>query len=562
MRMKMALRIILSTSLFVLVLQMKDRPAHGQSQSSMALSGKVTSQEEGAMEGVVVSAKKKGSTITVSVVSDKQGTFGFPANRLEPGHYVLAIRAVGYDLDGPGTADVAAHKAVSLDLKLRKTKDLASQLTNAEWLMSIPGTEAQKTSFLLGNCINCHTLERPIRSTHTADEFVKVITRMKGYSQTSQPIKPQRSPESEIARSVRPEDYRSLANYLATVNLSSASNWEYSFKTLPRPTGRATRVIITEYDLPRPTIMPHDVIVDEHGAAWYSDFGEQYLGKLDPKTGKVTEWPVPKPKPDFPDGMLDIEEASDGSMWLGMMSQAGLAKFDPKTEKFKIYGAPEVMNDDGTPKAGVRMREVTLKYGVDGKVWSTEDNGEIARFDVNTGKYERFEPLKNTSFKPYGIYGIAADSQNNLYFAEIGHGHIGRIDAKTKEVSFYAIPTPNSRPRRIEMDSQDRLWVAEYGSNRVALFDTKTEKFTEWEMPTQWTWPYYVTRDKNGELWTSGMNTDRVVRLDPKTGEIVEYLMPKDTNIRRVFVDNSTTPVTFWTGSNHGAAIVKVEPLD
>jgi streptogramin lyase len=528
----------------------------------MALSGKVTSQEEGAMEGVVVSAKKKGSTITLSVVSDKQGTFGFPANRLEPGHYVLAIRAVGYDLDGPGTTDVAAHKTTSLDLKLRKTRDLASQLTNAEWLMSIPGTEAQKTSFLLGNCINCHTLERPIRSTHTADEFVKVITRMKGYSQTSQPIKPQRSPDSEIARSVRPEDYRSLANYLATVNRSSASNWEYSFKTLPRPTGRATRVIITEYDLPRPTIMPHDVIVDELGAAWYSDFGEQYLGKLDPKTGKVTEWPVPRPKPNFPEGMLDIEEASDGSMWLGMMSQAGLAKFDPKTEKFKIYGAPEVMNDDGTPKAGVRMREVTLKYGVDGKVWSTEDNGEIARFDVNTGKYERFEPLKNTSFKPYGIYGIAADSQNNLYFAEIGHGHIGRIDAKTKEVSFYAIPTPNSRPRRIEMDSQDRLWVAEYGSNRVGLFDTKTEKFTEWEMPTQWTWPYYVTPDKNGELWTGGMNTDRVVRLDPKTGEIVEYLMPKDTNIRRVFVDNSTTPVTFWTGSNHGAAIVKVEPLD
>jgi virginiamycin B lyase len=562
MRMKTALRIILSTILLVIVLQMKDRPAHGQSQSSMALSGKVTSQEEGAMEGVVVSAKKKGSTITLSVVSDKQGTFGFPANRLEPGHYVLAIRAVGYDLDGPGTTDVAAHKTTSLDLKLRKTRDLASQLTNAEWLMSIPGTEAQKTSFLLGNCINCHTLERPIRSTHTADEFVKVITRMKGYSQTSQPIKPQRSPDSEIARSVRPEDYRSLANYLATVNRSSASNWEYSFKTLPRPTGRATRVIITEYDLPRPTIMPHDVIVDELGAAWYSDFGEQYLGKLDPKTGKVTEWPVPRPKPNFPEGMLDIEEASDGSMWLGMMSQAGLAKFDPKTEKFKIYGAPEVMNDDGTPKAGVRMREVTLKYGVDGKVWSTEDNGEIARFDVNTGKYERFEPLKNTSFKPYGIYGIAADSQNNLYFAEIGHGHIGRIDAKTKEVSFYAIPTPNSRPRRIEMDSQDRLWVAEYGSNRVGLFDTKTEKFTEWEMPTQWTWPYYVTPDKNGELWTGGMNTDRVVRLDPKTGEIVEYLMPKDTNIRRVFVDNSTTPVTFWTGSNHGAAIVKVEPLD
>jgi streptogramin lyase len=68
--------------------------------------------------------------------------------------------------------------------------------------------------------------------------------------------------------------------------------------------------------------------------------------------------------------------------------------------------------------------------------------------------------------------------------------------------------------------------------------------------------------DKQGELWTGGMTTDRVVRLDPKTEQSVEYLMPRDTNIRRVFVDESTSPVTFWTGSNHGASIVKVEPLD
>ena len=157
MRTKMPL-LILSTSLVVILLQLETQPAHARSEAPAALNGKVTSQEEGAMEGVVVSAKKDGSTITVSVVSDKQGHFGFPANRLEPGHYFLAIRAVGYDLDGPGTADVAAHKTTIVDLKLRKTKDLASQLTNAEWLMSIPGTDEQKTSFLLGNCINCPRL--------------------------------------------------------------------------------------------------------------------------------------------------------------------------------------------------------------------------------------------------------------------------------------------------------------------------------------------------------------------------------------------------------------------
>jgi virginiamycin B lyase len=53
-----------------------------------------------------------------------------------------------------------------------------------------------------------------------------------------------------------------------------------------------------------------------------------------------------------------------------------------------------------------------------------------------------------------------------------------------------------------------------------------------------------------------------VVRLDPKTGQTVEYQLPRKTNIRRVIVDNSTTPVTFWAGGNHSAEIVKVEPLD
>src|SRR5205823_11033084 len=67
-------------------------------QSGAALTGQVTSAEEGAMEGVLVSAKKEGSTITITVVSDDKGNFSFPANKLEPGKYNIAIRAIGYDL--------------------------------------------------------------------------------------------------------------------------------------------------------------------------------------------------------------------------------------------------------------------------------------------------------------------------------------------------------------------------------------------------------------------------------------------------------------------------------
>src|ERR1700730_6870918 len=63
-----------------------------------ALVGKVTSQAEGAMEGVIVGAKKAVSTITTWVVSDAQGQYSFPRDRMEPGKYAISIRAVGYEL--------------------------------------------------------------------------------------------------------------------------------------------------------------------------------------------------------------------------------------------------------------------------------------------------------------------------------------------------------------------------------------------------------------------------------------------------------------------------------
>jgi streptogramin lyase len=113
----------------------------------------------------------------------------------------------------------------------------------------------------------------------------------------------------------------------------------------------------------------------------------------------------------------------------------------------------------------------------------------------------------------------------------------------------------------MNIDDQDRILFAEYRGNKVAMFDTKTEKFTEWALPAH-TYPYRAAVDKNGDIWTGGMHSDRAVRIDPKTGATVEYLLPRETNMRTVFVDSSTTPVTFWTGSNHGAALVKVELLD
>ena len=527
--------------------------ASAKDRAPPALTGQVTSEAEGAMEGVVISAKKADSTVTVSVISDAQGRYQFPSDRLAAGKYSVKIRAAGYNLAAPVTADVADEQTTTVDLKLRKTKNIASQMSNGEWMMSLPGSEDQK-AFLL-NCVGCHTLERVVRSNHDAEQWMQTIVRMNGYAPVSQPIKPQRM--LDPARSGQPERFRKQAEYLASINLSDVSQWEYPLKILARPTGRATRVIITEYDMPRPTTEPHDVLVDAQGAVWYSDFGELFISKFDPKTLKLTEYPVKEFKPGAPVGNLSLEFDKGGTLWFDTMFQGALGNLDPKTEQIKYYPLAAEYND-----VRVQLNFVGLRHDVDGKVWTKSvGTQDIYRLDLATGAWERFQPLKELAGGPYGIYQVISDSQNNLWMAEFQKGHIGKIDAKSGKVSWFPLPTDNARARRMNIDDQDRILVTEYRGNKIALFDTKTEKVTEWPLPPH-TYPYRAAVDKNGELWTGGMHTDRAVRLDPKTGETVEYLLPRETNMRTVFVDNSTTPVTFWVGNNHGAALVKVEPLD
>jgi virginiamycin B lyase len=496
------------------------------------------------------------------VVSDSQGNFSFPAAKLEPGQYSLRIRAIGYDLDQPAKVDVAAQPGAKYDLKLRKTEDLAAQMSNGEWFASFPGNDQQRNAML--GCVGCHTLERVARSTHNTDDFINVtLPRMQGYVNQSIPAAPQlRKGERRMEErgDQRVQVYRAAADFLSGINLSAGPQWGYALKPLPRPKGRSTRVVITEYDLPRETIQPHDVVLDADGIAWYSSFGEQFLGRLDPKTGKATEYPVPMHKPGFPTGFLGLRVDKAGDLWLGNMYQATIVKFERKTETFKFWQLPPEQNIDA---AQVNMVSPQSSH-IDGKVWS-QNNGfaGVHRLDLASGKIETWEPFKDApKGEPHNIYDVVPDSKNNVYFTDFRQKHIGRIDAKTGEVKLFAILTPSPALRRGQMDAQDRLWFGEYRGDKIGVFDTKTEKFTEWAMPTRWTNPYDVTLDKNEEAWTGSMLNDRVVRLNTKTGDTTEYLLPRSTNIRRVFVDNSTTPVTFWVGSNHGASIIKLEPLD
>jgi virginiamycin B lyase len=537
-----------------------------------ALTGIVSSDAEGPMEGVVVKAKFVGGTITVSVVTNREGRYEFSSGRLPPGAYQLTIRAIGYLSANRNQVVTVGSGSGQADIKLVKTPDLAAQLSDVEWLMSMPGTDAQKQKLFVG-CDLCHSLAPILNSTYDAAGWITTLTRMHNWIPGSLLAKPILSP---FRAGAQPGD-EEFAKYLSSINLSARAKHDFAFKTLPRPKGEDTKVIITEYDLPRQGAEPHDAVADAHGMVWYSDYAEPIVGRLNPRTGAVKEFRDPLDKPGFNGGFLDLELDGDGNVWVGRPGPGfnGFAKLDTKTGQFTNFTNPieTVEQKSGDANLGFIVPMSSTGFvavAPDGKVWNRDNfTNRAFRLDPATGKISSFAefPSEIMSRDYHGprhrIYSIRASAQGDLYEADIEGSIIFRVDATGGNVSAYPTPTPDSGPRRMHWDTQGRLWIGECYSKQIAMLDPQTGKIQEFPQPIPWYGPYDVVPDKNGEVWTGSTSSDLITRFNPKTGEFRHYLLPTlDTNFRRADLDTSGPRPVFWVGENHQGKIAKVEPLD
>ena len=524
-----------------------------------ALTGIVSSEAEGLMEGVLVTVKQDGATMSTTVISDAQGRYAFPASRVGSGHYTLRIRAIGYYLDGPREVEIGAGEPTLADVHLNTTDNIAPQMTNAEWLMSFPGTDSEK--FFMGrSCQGCHRLQLITTSSFSVDEFKEIVPRMGRYYPGSRPNQPQVLPPGPRAnRGITNEELvNTTANYLARVNLNENATWDYELQAMPRPTGRGTSAIITTYDLPRRAAMAHDAIMVK-GKVYYSDFGNLYMGELDPVTGEVVDYELPVMKPGAPRGLLGLHPDRDENLWLAMMYQGGLMRFNTETKEITTFPLPIEWQNGSTQQSMVSPRN----WHVDGKVWTNDQSDHtFMRLDVATGTYEKLPFLLDQHGEPINGYEIPSDQYNNLWALEFGGRgtRIGMVDAKTHKLTTWRSPFPRAQARRGQFDEDGILWFAEFGANAIGRFDPETQQLREWVLPTKWIMPYDAVKDGRGDIWTGSMGSDRVVRLNPETGEFVEYLLPAYTNIRRVFFDDDTR--SFWTGANHTNHSVRLEPLD
>jgi virginiamycin B lyase len=228
-----------------------------------------------------------------------------------------------------------------------------------------------------------------------------------------------------------------------------ASN--FPLRTDRRPTLVAGDAEITfqEWNVPTLGQRPRDPLQTPDGTIWWAGMYGSLIGRLDPKTGEMHEYPLdPSARPH------SVIDDRDGNTWYTGHSNATIGKLDPKTGEITVYPMPDPAARD--PHTPIFTRS--------GELWFTLQNSNmLGRLVPATGDI-KVTKLPTERARPYGI---KEDSKGRLWIAYRGANKIARVDPDTWEIREYETPEPDAPQgayiRRLALTSDDRVWYADSG---------------------------------------------------------------------------------------------------
>jgi virginiamycin B lyase len=518
------------------------------------LGGRVASSSGQPLAGIPVRAHRGNSNVAVSVYTNSRGEYSFPAwSDLSAGPYSVAIDLPDFVPVKREAVTLSSGRTARLDFTLQSRQPSIADATASEIVAALPGSDDQK--HLLIQCDNCHSLQFALRAPRTKEGWTQIIRRMAGERAISR--------ETPGTRAFGQKKYvEPLAEYLTSLRGPGSSD-QIPFQPRPRPTSEAaTRLVVTEYDIPRAGnrelnmlrgdrrfAWPHDIVLEPKGPyAYYTDHFSFNLGRLDRRTGEVKEFPYTLLAGMGREGMGIVTEGQlragnpgggshdlafdpEGNVVFGM--GGGTVRFDPRTEEFTPWASGSNM------------------FGIDpaGKVWYL-DKG-LHTLNLKSGEVKDYTVPPGTDDD---TYDMETDAQGRSIMNLWRLGKIGVFDPKTEQFAAYPTPTPGSGPRRGEIDARGRLWVSLYWAGRLGMFDPGKREITEYALipgnqpfTPPFPSPYTVAvDDKNQIVWTNDFNSSRIYRLEMKTGQSTEFFMPAPYEVRDLTVDKTADRPTLW----------------
>jgi virginiamycin B lyase len=343
-------------------------------------------------------------------------------------------------------------------------------------------------------CGGCHELSRVLRSGYSAEDWRTVLHMMRNGGARATDV------ELEV-----------LGAYLAE-----------NFPEKSKPQGVAVsgpaQVVFKEWATPTPGSRPHDPLATLDGQIWYTGQMANLLGRIDPTTGRIAEFPLNTPM-SGPHGLVADRE---GDIWFTANFAGYIGKLDPGAGKIVEYRLPD-------PNARDPHTPVFDQHGV---LWFTVLSANmVGRLDPRTGEIR----LASSPTPRSSPYGLAISSKGVPYFCEFGAAKLASIDPSTMAIHEYALPHGESRPRRIAIGPDDVVWYTDYARGYLGRFDPKTGEMSEFPSPGgRQSGPYGITFAK-GAVWysESGVRPNTLVRFDPASARFQTWIIPSGGGVVR-----------------------------
>ena len=298
---------------------------------------------------------------------------------------------------------------------------------------------------------------------------------------------------------------------------------------------------IEEWLVPTLGQRSRDPVEGLDGSIWWTGMWASLVGRLDPLTGDVREYPLPpsaRPHSIVPD--------NEGFIWYLGNSNGTVGKLNPLTGDIREY-------DTGLadPHTGV--------FHPNGYFYFTAQRaGAVARLDPASGEVLTV----NTCPRPYGIK-VGPDGY--LYVAFNGENAIGQVDPETLEVNYFAIPHEDSRIRRLDIASDGTIWYVNSSRGKIGHLDPKTGAVREWDSPSGPKSHPYAIAVIDDVVWynESGQRPDALVRFDPETEAFQSWAIPSGIGIiRHVWVTRDKDLLIHQSSSNRIGRVKVVDAQD
>jgi virginiamycin B lyase len=300
------------------------------------------------------------------------------------------------------------------------------------------------------------------------------------------------------------EDERAVADYLAQ---------HYPPTHNPRPAQIVEgplQVSFREWVTPQLGQRARDPVEAPDGMIWYVGQQGNTIGRINPRTNDVREWPLPE-------GALphSVNVDSEGGVWYMGNGNGTIGKFDPSTGTVREYRMPNPNARDPH----------TAEFDRNGVMWFTlQQSNMIGRFDPRTGDV-RLVTVQRARARPYGIK-VAADG--TLWVACNGSNCILRVDPETMALTEIDLPGEDTTVRRLDIASDGRIWYVNSGRGRLGVYNPANGDIREWDSPSGPASHPYAIAVIDDIVWynESGVRPDPLVRFDPRTETFQSWPIP------------------------------------